>query len=966
MILGDIMYTPLYIKTHNSLLSSMIKIDELIVFAKKNELKSLTITDNNMYGVMEFYNACLKNDIKPIIGIEIYDILLYAINYEGYKNLLKLTTIMSEIEITIKDLEIYSSDLICIVPYKSIDKYNDLSKIYKYIFKGYRNLDERKELSGDNLIYLNEVLYLEEADSSYLKYLYAIKDGISIKDVKLEKIENHLLSYKLYTQDLENNYLITDLVDIRIPFHQNLLPIYECPNGMGSFEYLKQLVTEGMKKKFGTTVNKKYLDRLKYELDVINKMGFCNYFLVVWDYVKFAKENDILVGTGRGSAAGSLVSYCLDITAIDPIEYDLLFERFLNPERITMPDIDIDFEYTRREEVISYCINKYGRKKVAPIITFGTLGAKQAIRDVGKALETPLKTVDYICKLIDSRETLIDNYNKNSKLKDHLSNNPELKQMYKIALKFEGLKRHTSIHAAGIVMANINLDEVIPLDMNHGGFYTTGYSMEYLEDLGLLKMDILALRNLTLINDVLKEIPELTFDNIPLEDKDAINIFTEVDTIGIFQFESDGMMSFLRKFKPSLFEDVVAAIALYRPGPMKNIDSYIKRKKGEEEIDYIDDSLVKILKPTYGIIVYQEQIMQIANILANYSLAEADVLRKAMSKKKEDVLLKEKDKFINQSIDNGYSEEIATRVYNLILKFASYGFNRAHSVSYAMIAYKMAYLKVHYSLIFMKHLLNNVIGSEIKTKEYINACKLKNIEVVKPNINISTNQYEIIDNKIYFPLTNIKSVGTAAAISILQERKNGKFKDIFDFVARCLEKSVNTKVLQNLIAADCFRDFHFNHKTLDENLEILTNYSELGSLLEGDDFKPELVIYDEYSKKELMQMELDIFGFYLSNHPVTEYKTKYKAIDLNKLENYFNQEIVTIIFVERKKEITTKNNEKMLFITGSDESRNIDLVLFPKLYRDGIEVGDIYLVKARVEKRFDKYQLIINNLKKLN
>jgi len=947
------MISPLFIKTENSLLSSLIKIDDLINFAVNNKIEALTITDDNMYGALEFYIKCKKNNIKPIIGLEICGILLYAMNYEGYKNLIKLSTINSKNVATLDDLKKYSSNLVCIVPYENVDKFDEFN-FYEHIFKGYGSIDEKHKLEG-NLVYCKEILYLDKKDMDYLKYLFAIKKGVFAREIDISKYDNCLLDYKLY--DLENNEKIVSLCNLELPFKQDLLPLYDTGD-MDAFSYLKKSVKEGLKEIFGESVSKIYLDRLKYELDVINKMGFCNYFLVVADYVEFAKKNGIMVGPGRGSAAGSLVSYCLGITTIDPIKYDLLFERFLNPERISMPDIDIDFEYDRREDVIKYCMDKYGIKKVAPIITFGTLGSKQVIRDVGKSLDINLKTIDTLSKMIDPKLSLIENYNSNIKIKNFL-NNDNLKRLYKICLKLEGLKRHTSIHAAGVVMSRYDLDEIIPLDY-HDTFYTTGYSMEYLEDIGLLKMDFLALKNLSLINNVLKDVG-ISFEDIPLNDKDAIEIFTNVDTVGIFQFESKGMINFLNKFKPNSFDDVVAAIALFRPGPMNNIDTYIKRKKGLESIDYIDDSLKNVLKSTYGIIIYQEQIMQIASILAGYSLAEADVLRKAMSKKKEDILIKEKDKFVSKSIQNGYSKEVALKVYELILKFASYGFNKAHSVSYAMIAYKMAYLKSHYYSIFMKNLLSMVIGSDIKTNEYISACKSK-INIVKPDINISDIDYKIIDNDIIFPLTNIKNVGLSSGECIIEERKKGKFKDIFDFFSRCYGKSVNVKVVDSLNKAGCFKCF-CNQKTLDNNLESLINYSELGGLLE-DTLKPSIINYEEYDEQELLKREYEVFRMYLSSHPSIKYKQKYGCIDLNSIENNFDKNVNCVILVSRVSKTTTKNNDNMLFITGSDETDTCEFVLFPKNYTD-VSSGCLYLVNGKVEKRFDKYQVIINNLRRL-
>ena len=969
-------YTPLYIKTHNSLLSSLIKETDLIEYALNNNLTSLTITDNNMYGVMDFYHLCIKNNIKPIIGLEVeidgLKIVLYGKNYIGYQNLISLSTTMSESNITFDILEEKSSNLICIVPFNSMSLYEKLKQIYVDIFRGYSNYLERNKLEGNNLIYINEVLCLDKKDVDYLKYLESIKTGIPVSEIEIDNkdcyIRNDIKSE--YPDDLENNKYIVDNCNITIKKDSNLLPIYDCPNNLSSYEYLKKLCVDGMKKVFGNTAPKVYIDRLKYELEIINKMGFCNYFLVVWDYVKYAKENDILVGPGRGSAAGSLVSYLLNITTVDPIKYNLLFERFLNPERVTMPDIDIDFEYTRREEVVEYCINKYGIKKVAPIITFGTLGAKQAVRDVGRGLNISLKSIDTLCNLIDSKLTLVENYKQNKKIKDYLDINQNLKKLYKIASKIEGLKRHTSIHAAGIVMSNVNLDTVIPLDKSHGTFYTTGYSMDYLEELGLLKMDFLALRNLSLIKDVLKEIPELTFDTIPMDDKKAINIFTTVNTSGIFQFESQGMMNFLRKFKPDSFEDVVASIALFRPGPMNNIDSYIKRKQGKEKIDYIDPSLEGILKPTYGIIIYQEQIMQIANVMAGYSFGEADILRRAMSKKKEDVMLAEKDKFIERSIKRGYTKEIAEKVYNLILKFASYGFNRAHSVAYSVIAYKMAYLKSHYPYLYMNSLLTMNIGSESKIKEYIYECRLNNINVLPPNINESLNVFTVENNSIRYPLTGIKSVGVNVINAILEERSKGKFKDIYDFINRCYGKSVNKKTIESLIFAGCFDTFGYNRNTLYSNLDMLLNYGEIGGILENDEsLKPVINEVEEFSRKELLLNELSVFGFYLSGHPTLDYKMKYPNLaSINDLNLYFDRNIETIIYVDKIKEINTKNNEKMVFITGSDELNTVDIVLFPRIYQQysNFEIGDVLKIKGKVEKRFDKLQIVLNSLEKLD
>ena len=957
------MYAPLNIKTCNSFLKSMIKIDDLIKVAKEHNIKALTITDDNMYGVIEFYNTCTKNDIKPIIGLEINissKIILYAMNYDGYKNLMKITTLKSEGELNIDILAHYSNNLICLLPYESKDLYSELSKIYKYIFLTYQNQEEKDKIKIENKLYMNEILCIKKEDEKYLKYLKAIKEGVSVKEI--EEIQNKSL-FSL-EKDSKNNELIVSLCNLEIKKHQDLLPVYD--ENKDAYTELKKECIKGMKRIFGSAAPKKYALRLKHELEIINKMGFCNYFLIVADYINYAKTHNILVGPGRGSAAGSLVSYTLNITAIDPLKYNLLFERFLNPERITMPDIDVDFEDTKREEVIKYCIDKYGEKKVALIVTFGTLAAKQAIKDVARTLDIDLQKTDNFTKLIDSRLSLKENY-QFSKVKRYLEMNPEFKTVYKIALKFEGLKRHTSLHAAGIVMSKYNLDENIPLDKNHG-VYATEYDKDYLEELGLLKMDFLGLKNLSLIANILDEIKTIEFDTIKEDDEKALEIFKNVNTTGIFQFESEGMKKFLHKFRPETFEDIVSALALFRPGPMKNIDSYIRRKRGLEKIDYLHENLKPILKPTYGIIVYQEQIMQIANIMAGYSMAEADLLRRAMSKKSEAILLKEKDKFIKGSIKNGYDESLAHKIYDLIFKFADYGFNRSHSVAYAMISYRMAYLKAHYPLVFMKNLLSSAINSETKTKEYIYECTKNGITIAKPNINISNMMYIKVDNKIVFPLTNIKNVGVNAAKAIIEERKNGKFKDIFDFICRCYKGPVNSKTIENLIYAGAFDSFGYTKKTLIQNLDIIINYSEIGSYITDDTFKPELEEFKEFSKRELMQKEEEIFGFYLTAHPVTEYKKNNpNVIEAKDIGNYFDKTVEVIVSVDRIKRLTTKKNEQMMFITGSDELSQIDIVVFPRVYEISpeIEIGDILDIKGKIEKRYDQYQIITNKIIKL-
>ena len=950
------MIAPLFIKTNNTLLKSLIRIDDLITYAKKNNIEALTITDENMYGVMEFYKKCKSNNIKPIIGLNIYNLVLYAKNYKGYQNLIKLSTISTEKDITIDDLKKYSSDLICILPFTYKNLYKEIKDIYSDLYIGYKNEKEKNSINIDK-VYLNEILYINDSDKNYLKYLIAIKDSKLYIEID-DEFDNKLVIN-------EDSKKIVDKCNLEFPNNGFLIPEYPDNEGDSSL-FLKKLCINGLKSKFGSTAPKVYIDRLKYELDIINKMGFCDYFLIVWDYVKYAKENDIMVGIGRGSAAGSLVSYLLNITAVDPIKYNLFFERFLNPERISMPDIDIDFEDKRRSDVICYCKNKYGVKRVVPIIAFDTFGGRQAVRDIGKTLNLEQNLIDYLCKYIDSKLSLKDNYNSNQKLVKVLKEDKRLAKVYMISSKIEGIKRHTTIHAAGVIIGKNDLYNIIPL-VKKDDSYLTGYSMEYLEELGLLKMDFLAISNLTTINNILKEAKNISFNEIPMNDKATLNLFNKAKTIGIFQFESSGMINFLHKLKVTSFEDVIAAIALFRPGPMKNIDSYIKRKNGLEKIDYIDDSLKDILKSTYGIIIYQEQIMQIASVMANYTLGEADVLRKAMSKKKEDILVLEKEKFIKRSIENGYSSEVATKVYNLIFKFASYGFNKAHSVAYAITAYKMAYLKVHYPLIFSKYMLSMYQTNEVKLQNFVYECKENNIKILPPSINKSGLIYEIIDNSIICPFNSIKGIGYNIGKTIVENRGD-KYINIYDFMGKTYNKGISKKNLESLILSGSLEEFGYNRRTLYENLDVLLNFASIASEIPLEyAIIPDIEVKEEYPLKTLLKYELDLFGFYLTAHPVTMYKNKYNTINLLDIDEYFDKNVSLVLLVNNIKTITNKDNKKMMFITGSDELSSIDLTVFPNLYEEAssIKGGNIIYVKGRCEKRNGRYQIIVNEIKEI-
>ncbi len=967
------MNVALQVKTSYSLLESLNDIKKLVARANELGYTSLAITDsNNMFGVMEFYLECKKYNIKPIIGLELevndIKILLYAINNMGYKNLIKLSTIVSDRKVSIDDLIHYKDNLILIMPYCYYNE--EIFNIYDIHYIGYSNISDKDNISYKK-VFINDVSYLDKDDYKYLDYLFMVSLDKKIGTYELYTHKNkHLFTMEEYSfyvglDEINNAKSIVNMCNVDIGYDPNLLPIYD--ENIDAFDYLSTLCNKGLKRRLNGNVTKEYQDRLNYELDVINKMDFCNYFLIVWDYVKYAKFNEILVGPGRGSAASSLVSYTLGITDIDPLEYDLLFERFLNPQRVSMPDIDVDFDSQRRSEVIDYVINKYGEKKVVGIITFNTLGVRQVIRDVGRVLDIDIASIDAFSKLAN-KNTLKECYLSNQKFREIVDNSYNFKKLYDIALRLEGLPRHISIHAAGIVMSRCDLDNVIPLYRSPLGMYVTGYSMNYLESLGLLKMDFLAISNLTLIDHVIRDIRKkeklnITFSRIPLTDKKTFKIFSNANTDGIFQFESVGMKKFLKKLKPNCFDDIVAALALYRPGPMENIDTYINRKEQQEEVDYIDPSLENILKPTYGIIIYQEQIMQIAQVLAGYSLAEADNLRRAMSKKKEDILLEEKPKFIARSIKMGHSSQLSEKVYNLILKFANYGFNKSHSVAYATVAYKMAFLKTYFYKYFMNYLLTNAIGSEVKTRTYINECRVNNIKIFPCDINKSTNSYEIVENGIICPLSIIHGVGSVGSNAIISLRKNGEFIDFVDFIKRAYKAKLGRKLIENLIYAGCFSNFSYNKKTLIENLDDLFNYAELNednTIVET--LVPEMVIYDEFPKDELIDMEFRMFGFYLSEHPVSKYRVNENTLE--QLEKLYNKEINVILKVNSIKEVVTKKNDVMAFFRGSDEYSVVDLVLFPKTYikYNYVENGSIIRVFGVVEKRYDQYQIVVRKL----
>ena len=930
---------PIYVKTVYSFLSSTITIDDLIELAKNNNFQELCICDDNMYGVMEFIRKCNSNNIKPIVGVDINTNLLFAKNYNGYKNLMHLVTINSKEELTIDDYKEYSKDLVLI--YK---EETDITKLFKDKYT-YQDLN------------IKEVCCLENKDLETLKYLNMLRDNKTTKD-------DYEFDNDVCFIDNNEQYDFYTLFDLELPEYDLNLPDYSKYNdtkGLSNDEFLYNLAVNGLKKRFNNKVTNNYKERLLYELDVIKKMGFSNYFLIVYDFILYAKKNNILVGPGRGSACGSLVSFSLGITDIDPIKYDLLFERFLNIERITMPDIDTDFPDNKRDLVIDYCRNKYGNNKVASIITFDTFGTKSSLRDMGRVMNVPLYLIDEICKLIgNSRDNLKTIYKENSKVKTLVDNDIKLKKLFKVASRIDNIPRHSSIHAAGIVMSDSDLSDTIPLTFNNGG-YISSYEAMYLEDLKLLKMDFLGIRNLSIIDECLSLIGNLKFNDIPLDDKKTYRLFQNGDTNGIFQFESPGMQNFLRKLLPFEFKDIYNANALYRPGPSDYIPLFLERRK-TGRVEYLDDSLKEILSDTEGIIVYQEQIMLIASKMAGFSLGKADILRRAISKKKLELINSLKDEFITGSINNNYSKEIANKVFNDIVKFASYGFNKSHSVAYSVVSYKMAYLKANYPMEFYVSLLNS-IGSDQKVINYIKEMKKKGIKLIKPNINLSSNNWIIKNNSVVLPLNIIKGISNILVNKIIEDRSTG-YKDIYDFFSKT---NYDKKNYMSIIESGILDNFGYTRSSIIESLDNLLNYSKLCHDL-GYDYvlKPEIKEIDEYDRMVLINKEKELYGFYLTNHPINFYKDKYdNIVDLCDVPKFFNKIIDTLVMIDKISIIKTKDKEEMAFITASDEIDTMEYVLFPKVYVNykDLKKNDIVKVNGKVERR-NNYQIIVNEIEK--
>lgn len=1009
------MYIQLYTKTVYSLLKSALKIDDYVKMAKEFNMKSLAITDeNNVYGLIKFYKECTKHNIKPILGITISletntPLILLAKNNDGYRNILKISSIIQISEnknIKLEMIKEYANDLFCIIPTINTtienlllnNQLDFLTKLFKELknifFNGLYISIFHDDKINEKLIYLgkqldinfvtiNEVKYLNKEDSLTLKYLEAINRGEKISSNSINLFnndntflnqENYLTLFQNYPEYINNSVKIANQCNVTINFDKPHLPKYQTPKKVSSAEYLKILCKKGLEKRLNTTnIPLNYLNRLKYELNVIISMNFSDYFLIVFDFVKYAKRNNIYVGPGRGSAAGSLVSYVLGITNVNPIEYNLLFERFLNPERITMPDIDLDFQDDRRDEVISYVQKKYGNHNVAHIVAFGTFQARSAIREIAKVMEISEIRINEIISYINPSLSIEDNINNSNELKIIINSYKEINRLLNIAKKVEGIPRNTTTHAAGIIICEENLTTLTGLQPSLDAILQTQYEAKDLEDLGLLKIDFLGLRNLTTISEIIKLIKNnnkklIDIDNIPLNDDKTYRLIARGETTGLFQLESDGMRNVLKDIKASQFEDIVAVNALYRPGPMDNIPLYIKRRQNNERIEYLHEDLEPILASTYGIIVYQEQIMQIAKKIANYSLGKADILRRAVSKKLKDVLEKEREVFILNAIKNGYRKEIAQKLYDYIIKFGDYGFNRSHSVSYALISYQMAYLKANYITAFMVVLLSSVIGSEYQTNKYIRDCKRYGIQILPISINKSYNNYIIENNNsIRLSILTIKGIGKNNSDALLEQRDKGRFKDFFDFINRCKD-FLRQNIFESLVFVGALDEFNLSKRAMIENYDKvidLSRFNQSGYFTDKIEYQNETI---EYSTSELMKNEKKALGFYLTTHPIRKFindKNNINYIIPSKTIKYIDKIIDCIGFVENIRKIKTKLNEEMALLVISDDVSSIDAVIFPSNYlklKNNIDKNKLYQFRGKVQERNQKIQLVIYNI----
>lgn len=1004
-------FTHLYIETNYALNGSTIRIKDLVKRAVSYGYTSLAITDPKMYGAIKFYKECKKNNINPIIGLSLYveglndtsknKVLLLAKNNQGYQNLMKLSSIYSMKDfVSLSELKGNKNGLIGLIISDECELYNaynnkqdntimEFNELLKtHLNEYYISLSTNEQFNHDlgkvfNFVVLPKVSYLDEGEqeiSSILNKIFTTENNSLLgenKDELFRKKEEIETEYKSYKEAVNNTEKIANSCKVDIDFSVTHLPKYKVKDNVSAKDYLHALVFKGLEKRVrGKKINKRvYVERLNYELNVIDSMGYNDYFLIVWDFVKYAKQNKYLVGPGRGSAAASLVSYCLGITSVDSIAHELVFERFLNPERITLPDIDMDIPDDKRDDVIKYVRDYYGVDKVASICTFGTFKSKSAIRDTARVIDFEGVLLNQLAKESDNYKTISDMLENSETVINITNQNPEAKNLLFLASKIEGLLRHVSTHAAGIIVTENNMTNHTPVQTGLLDMIQTQYEAKDLEELGLLKIDFLGLRNLSSIDKIcqlieFKEKKKIDIYKVPLDDQKTFDLLKRVETTGIFQLESRGMRSLIGQMQIDSFEDIVTILALFRPGPMENIPSYIKRRNKEEEVTYPHKILEDVLKSTNGIIIYQEQIIQIANLFAGYSLGEADVLRRAVSKKTLKVLQSERKHFVRKAKELNRDEKTSNEIYDYIVKFANYGFNKAHSVAYAMVSYWMAYLKANYPKYFISILTTSVIGSEAMMKEYIFEANKLGVKILPPSVNMSNHIFNPEDNNLRFPLLGIKNLGRNTVRDLIEVRKEGKFESYFDFVRRT-HKALNKRVIESLIYAGALEEFGYTKHTMIDQLDEVINFSLYGDFINQDEFVIDNL--EEYSYEILKEKEKSILGFNLFVNPLTnfeDYIKKHKLLVPSQInEDFINKEVRLVAVLSRVRQIKTKNNQEMAFITVDDESKKLNGVLFTSTYarfKDNLTKGEVYLLKGKVDNRNNEIQLVVNNLVKLN
>ena len=1052
-------FTHLHVHTEYSLLDGSSKIKELTARAKELGMDSLAITDHGvMYGVIDFYRAAKEVGIKPVLGCEVYvapgsrfdrentggedryyHLVLLAENDQGYKNLMKIVSkgfvegFYYKPRVDYEVLETYHEGVIAlsaclageVQKYLARGMYEEAMRSaqrYEGIF-GKNNfflelqdhgLPEQKMVNqgllrlsrdtGIELVATNDIHYTFAEDEKAHDILLCIQTGKKVADEDRMryaggqyycKSEEEMQALFPYAREaLENTHKIAERCNVEIEFGVTKLPKYEVPEGFDSWTYLNHLCREGFKTRYpkddGTLSR-----RLDYELDVIRTMGYVDYFLIVWDFINYARSKDIMVGPGRGSAAGSIVSYTLGITNIDPVRYNLLFERFLNPERVSMPDIDVDFCYERRQEVIDYVVEKYGKDQVVQIVTFGTLAAKGVVRDVGRVLDLPYAMCDSIAKMIpnDLGMTLDKAIAANPDLRKLYNENPQVKYLIDMSKRLEGLPRHTSMHAAGVVIGSRSIDEFVPLSKAADGTITTQFTMTTIEELGLLKMDFLGLRTLTVIQNAVHLAEKdygisIDIDHIDFDDKRVLESIGTGRTEGVFQLESGGMKSFMKELKPENLEDIIAGISLYRPGPMDFIPRYLKGKNDKSSITYECPQLEPILSPTYGCIVYQEQVMQIVRDLAGYTMGRSDLVRRAMSKKKTAVMEKERQNFVygNEAegvkgcIANGIDEKTANHIYDEMIDFAKYAFNKSHAAAYAVVSYQTAYLKYYYPKEFMAALMSSVMENVSKFSEYILNCRrMMNIAVLPPDINEGESGFSVSGGGIRYGLSAIKSVGKPVVDAILEERaKNGKFRTMEDFINRMTQREVNRRTLENFIKSGALDSLPGTRRqkmavgpALLENKARERKNAFEGQLslfdIAGEEEKKEFEVVfpdvGEYAKEELLAFEKDILGVYISGHPLDDYEALWRKnitataadfiVDEETEEAVVKDGIKAVIggLVTGKTVKTTRTGQLMAFITLEDLMGSVEVIVFPRDYennRDLLTEDEKLFIRGRV------------------